>query len=88
LWEGCDNHSELLACLEALSLKSDYNISEGCFNRMVQLMGETMPKDHRMINNFFEAKKSVEKLGFGCTKIDIVAQKDACCIIRKILIKV
>jgi len=55
---------------------------------MVQLMGETMPKDHRMINNFFEAKKSVEKLGFGCTKIDIVAQKDACCIIRKILIKV
>ncbi|XP_068502114.1 uncharacterized protein [Phaseolus vulgaris] len=70
LWEGCENHSELSASLEALSLKSDYNMSEGCFNRMVQLMGKTMPKDHRMVNNFFQAKKSVEKLGLGCTKID------------------
>ncbi|XP_068504318.1 uncharacterized protein [Phaseolus vulgaris] len=70
LWEGCENHSELSASLEALSLKSDYNMSEGCFNRMVQLMGETMPKDHRMVNNFFQAKKLVEKLGLGCTKID------------------
>ena len=46
LWEGCENHSELSASLEALSLKSDYNMSEGCFNRMVQLVGDTMPKDH------------------------------------------
>jgi len=37
---------------------------------MVQLMGETMPKNQQMINNFFEAKKLVEKLGLGCTKID------------------
>jgi len=70
LWEGCENHSELSASLEALSLNSDYNMSEGFFNRMVQLMGETMPKDHRMVNNFFQAKKSVEKLGLGCTRID------------------
>ena len=33
-------------------------------------MGKTMPKDHQMVNNFFQAKKSVEKLGLGCTKID------------------
>jgi len=33
-------------------------------------MGETMPKDHRMINNFLQAKKSVEKLGLNCMKID------------------
>jgi len=70
LWEGCDKHSELSAFLEALSLKSDYNMFGGCFNRMVQLMGETMPNDHRMVNNFFQAKKSVEKLGLDCTKID------------------
>jgi len=70
LWEGCENHSKLSASLEALSLKFDYNMSKGCFNRMVQLMGETMPKNHQMINNFFEAKKSVKKLGLGCMKID------------------
>ncbi|RDY11760.1 hypothetical protein CR513_03521, partial [Mucuna pruriens] len=45
LWEGCDNHFELSISLEALTLKSNYNMSEGCFNCMVQLMGETMPKE-------------------------------------------
>ena len=69
LWEGCENHSELSTSLEALSLKSDYNMFEGCFNRTVPLIGETMPKDHQMVNNFFQAK-SVEKLGLGCKKID------------------
>ncbi|RDX60952.1 hypothetical protein CR513_60865, partial [Mucuna pruriens] len=32
LWKGCDNHSELSISLATLSLKSDYNMSEGCFN--------------------------------------------------------
>ncbi|RDX66631.1 hypothetical protein CR513_54581, partial [Mucuna pruriens] len=70
LWEGCDNHSELSISLAALSLKSDYNMSEGCFNHMVQLIGETMPKGNRMVTNFYHARKSVQILGFGCLKID------------------
>ncbi|RDY03279.1 hypothetical protein CR513_13156, partial [Mucuna pruriens] len=57
LLEGCDNHSELSISLAALSLKSDYNMSEGCFNRMVQLMGG-------------RCLKSVQNLGLGCLKID------------------
>ncbi|RDX86736.1 hypothetical protein CR513_31897, partial [Mucuna pruriens] len=44
LWERCDNHSELSISLAVLSLKFDYNMLEGCFNLMVQLMDETMPK--------------------------------------------
>nr|KYP46574.1 hypothetical protein KK1_031804 [Cajanus cajan] len=70
LWEGCENHSKLSTYLVVLSLKSDYNMSEGCFNRMVELMGQTMPKDNEMVNNFYQAKKSVRKLGLGCLKID------------------
>ncbi|RDY04953.1 hypothetical protein CR513_11257, partial [Mucuna pruriens] len=58
LWEGCDNHSELSISLAALSLKSDYNMSEGCFNRMVQLMGETMPEGNKMVTNLYHARKS------------------------------
>ena len=42
--EGCEHHSKLSASLACLSLKSDYNMPEGCFNCMVQLMGNTMPK--------------------------------------------
>lgn len=70
LWEGCESHTEWSASLATLSLKSDYNMSEGCFNRMVQLMSEMMPKDNLMVNNFNHAKRSVQKLGLGCLKID------------------
>ncbi|RDY02996.1 hypothetical protein CR513_13475, partial [Mucuna pruriens] len=45
LWEGCDNHFELSISLTTLSLKSNYNMPEGCFNQMVQMIGETVPKD-------------------------------------------
>ena len=31
LWEGCEHHSELSAFLTSLSLKSYYNMLEGCF---------------------------------------------------------
>ena len=60
----------LLASLACLSLKSDYNMSEGCFNRMVQLMGDTMPKNNTMVSNFYQVKRLVQKLGLSCLKID------------------
>ena len=66
LWEGCEHHSELSTSLTCLSLKFDYNMSEGYFNRMVQLMGDTMPKINTMVSNFYQAKRSVQKLGLGC----------------------
>ncbi|RDX71342.1 hypothetical protein CR513_49327, partial [Mucuna pruriens] len=36
--EGYDSHLELLISLATLCFKSNYNMSEGCFNQMVQLM--------------------------------------------------
>ncbi|RDX61589.1 hypothetical protein CR513_60166, partial [Mucuna pruriens] len=45
-------------------------MSERCFNRMVQLMGETIPKGNIMVTNLYHARKSVEKLGLGSLKID------------------
>ncbi|RDX66911.1 hypothetical protein CR513_54271, partial [Mucuna pruriens] len=62
LWEGCDNHSKLSISLAALSLKFDYSVLEGCFNQMVQLMGETMPKSNKM--------KVGANLGLGYLRID------------------
>ncbi|KAH1225772.1 hypothetical protein GmHk_11G032602 [Glycine max] len=49
LWEGCEHHSKLSASLAYLSLKSDYNMSKGCSNRMVPLMDDTMPKNNTMM---------------------------------------
>ncbi|KAG4994997.1 hypothetical protein JHK82_031731 [Glycine max] len=53
LWEGCEHHLELSTSLACLSLKSDYNMSEGYFNRMVQLMGNTMPKNNTMVKQVY-----------------------------------
>jgi len=56
LWEGCEHHLELSASLVCFSLKYDYNMSEGCFNRTVQLMGDTMPKNNNMVINFIKLR--------------------------------
>ncbi|KAJ1424649.1 Transposase-associated domain [Sesbania bispinosa] len=42
LWDGCDNYSMLSDSLTALSLKTDYGLSEGIFNGWVKFMGDTM----------------------------------------------
>jgi len=70
LWEGCEHHLELSSFLAYLNFKFDYNMSEGCFNRMVQFMGNPMPKNNTMVGNFYQAKRLVQKLGLGCLKID------------------
>lgn len=70
LWDGCNKYSVLSASLIALNLKTDYGLSEGCFNGWVQFMGDAMPDGNSMPKNFYQAKKSVADLGLGCTKIE------------------
>lgn len=70
LWDGCETHSELSASLQALSIKSDHQLSEACFNRWLKLMKETMPSGNHMPTNHYYAKKSVASLGLGVEKID------------------
>lgn len=69
LYHGCESYSELSAAIQALSIKSDFNNSQNCFNKWVEFMGKALPNDNRMPKNYYRAKKSVEKLGLGCIKI-------------------
>lgn len=69
LYNGCESYSELSAAIQALSIKSDFNNSQNCFNKWVEFMGKALPNDNRMPKNYYRAKKSVEKLGLGCIKI-------------------
>lgn len=43
---------------------------EGCFNLMVQMMGDAFPSGNYMPTNLYYVKKSIENLGLGCIKID------------------
>ncbi|XP_038711822.1 uncharacterized protein LOC120006015 [Tripterygium wilfordii] len=82
LWDGCESHSELSATMRLLSIKADYNMSQGCFDDVVHLMKETMPADNRMPATFYEAKKSISRLGLGnqrincCTNGGMIYYKD------------
>jgi len=73
LWPGCDAHTELSITLQMMCLKSDYNMSQGCFDRMAKLIKSSNPLENCVPNNFYEAKKLVSKLGLTSMKID-------CCI--------
>lgn len=70
LWEGCEDHSELSASVRLLSIKSDYNMSEQCYNEVVRLMKETLPRGNRMVRDFYRTRRMVSKLGLGYKKID------------------
>ncbi|XP_061336707.1 uncharacterized protein LOC133283812 [Gastrolobium bilobum] len=69
LWDGCETHTTLSACLTALSLKTDYRMTEGCFNQWMKFVGDVLPKGHSMPKDFYNAKKSVKNLGLKGEKI-------------------
>ncbi|XP_038713445.1 uncharacterized protein LOC120007317 [Tripterygium wilfordii] len=81
LWDGCESHSELSVAVRLLSIKADYNMPQGCFDDVVHLMKETMPADNGMPETFYQAKKSVSKLGLGYQRIDCCP--DGCMIYYK-----
>ena len=70
LWMGCTSHTELSVALRMMSIKSDYNTSQGCFDETMKLLQETNPEGNLVPPNLYETKKLVSKLGLGHKKID------------------
>ena len=52
LYEGCTTHSKLSAAMRLLSIKSEHNMSNRCFNDVVHLMQETTPTPNRIPLDF------------------------------------
>lgn len=73
LWEGCDTHSELSMAVELLTIKSEGNMSQKGFDKLLKTMKKGMPKDNCLVPNFYYAKKLVSKLEMESKVID-------CCI--------
>ena len=70
LWDDCTNHSELSFALRLMSIKSEHNMSQSCFNEVVQLMKEACPSKNYVPDKFSDAEKLVRKLGLTSVKID------------------
>lgn len=71
LWLGCDKHTQLSYVARLMNLKSEYNLSENCFNGFLQLIGEGLPSDHKLPFNYYQTKKPMWDLGLPMEKIDI-----------------
>nr|GEV62600.1 hypothetical protein [Tanacetum cinerariifolium] len=53
-----------------LNIKSDFNISQSCYDRIMQAVKEFIP-DSTLCSNYYESKKIVSQLGLGYQKIDV-----------------
>ncbi|GKC29203.1 hypothetical protein Tco_1036497 [Tanacetum coccineum] len=69
LYKGCEGHSTLSATSRMLNIKSDFNMSQTCYDRVMQAIKEFIPRS-TMCSNYYESKKMVSQLGLGYLKID------------------
>ena len=70
LWDGCKKHTILSAVTQLLNLKSEFNMSESCYDRMIVIIKSMLPDSERLPDNFYKTKRMVTDLGLGYEKID------------------
>ena len=58
------------AVLQLLNLKSEFNLSQSCFDHMCSIVKSMLPKDEKLPQNFYRAKVMVNALGMRYQKID------------------
>ncbi|PWA87237.1 transposon, En/Spm-like, Transposase-associated domain protein [Artemisia annua] len=62
LYVGCQNWTKLQAATRVLSWKSDLNIPVEALNTIVRDVKSMLPKDNKLVENFYEAKKCSKKI--------------------------
>ncbi|XP_017985270.1 PREDICTED: uncharacterized protein LOC108663891 [Theobroma cacao] len=68
LWSGCTKHTTLSVVSQLLNVKSEYNLSESCFDRLLEIIKNMLPSDETLPTDFYRLKKEVAKLGLGISK--------------------
>ncbi|KAK4385537.1 hypothetical protein Sango_2677700 [Sesamum angolense] len=69
LYSGSENHSQLSAVARLVNIKSEYNLSQSCYDEISQLIGELLPRDHTLPKDY-STKKLIRELGLSVEKID------------------
>ena len=70
LWDGCKNHTRFSAVTQLLNLKSEFNMSVSCYDRMIAIIKSMLPESERLPENLYRSKRMVSELGLGYEKID------------------
>lgn len=83
LWEGekATVSSKLQAATSFLTWKSLFNVSTSAYNYNISMVNALMPEENKLPKNFYDTKKSLEKLSLPKERIDVC--KNHCMIFYK-----
>lgn len=70
LWDGCTKQTKISFVSQMLSIKTDYNLSETCYNRLMSTIKSSLPDSNCAPKDLYGAKKLLKGLGLGYEKID------------------
>ena len=65
LWDGCTNHSKLSAVAQVSTIKSDRELSEAGYDKIIDWARSILPEGNRLKENFYAAKSMMKPLGLG-----------------------
>ncbi|KAK1413407.1 hypothetical protein QVD17_35180 [Tagetes erecta] len=73
LWEGekATDFKKLEAATNFLNWKSMFNVSTACYNHNISMVKALLPKENKLPENFYDTKKSLEKLSLPKERIDV-----------------
>ncbi|XP_031110602.1 uncharacterized protein LOC116014792 isoform X1 [Ipomoea triloba] len=71
LWDGCKKHSKLSAVSQLLNCKSECNMSDSSYDRLISIVKDMLHEGDKLPNNFYKTKKMMRKLGLGYKKIHV-----------------
>ncbi|OMO57998.1 Transposon, En/Spm-like protein [Corchorus capsularis] len=69
VWEGCTTHSKLSAVSQLLNCKSESNMSDVTFDRLLSIIKDLLPGGDKLPPSFYRTKKMMSNLGLGYQKI-------------------
>ncbi|XP_010240303.1 uncharacterized protein LOC100844242 isoform X2 [Brachypodium distachyon] len=70
LYPGCKTFSRMQFLVKLLSIKNTWRMSNGCFEDVLELFRDALPKGPALPKNFHEAKKYIRAVGLGYNKHD------------------
>jgi hypothetical protein len=70
-WDNYMNHSKLLVVAHVFTIKSDYEVSEAGYDKIIEWKRSILHEGNRLKENFYTAKSMLKPLGLGYQKIDM-----------------
>jgi len=71
LWDSYTNHSKLSVVAQVFTIKSDHELSEAGYDKIIEWVRSILPEGNRLKENFYVAKSMMKPLGLGYQKIDM-----------------